>query len=151
MSVTANLTAPSPVTCGFPRQFTITLSGTIGTDASFTISDTAGSDTITSTPTVIPAGSTAATFTITPASGGSRTISISTSSPSVTIGTGSQSLSSVTNCPDDSGGTSQFATFASSGIDCPSALALHFRATPENAAQIELYCTTSPVTVTITE
>ena len=154
MSITAFVSPPSPDDglCGLvSNAWSITLSGTLGIAAVFTVTTSVGGDTITSSPVTIPIGQTSGAFTITPATCGSRTITISTSTSGVVVTGSTATYTSDCNCPSNSGGNAQSASYTGGLTSCPSSTLYSFTLHPSGTPQLDLYCTSSPITMVLTE
>lgn len=149
---TATLSGPTTGVCSVvSSNFTVTLDAVApGGGVSVAITSTVGGDTILSTPLVIAAGNISGTFTLTPLSIGNRDISIATT-PSLTIAGSPITYASTGKCPDDTAVVSRTKVWPGAIVTCYPAFNLSYTATIDSVAEQDLYCTTTPITLTITE
>ena len=115
-----------------------------------TVADTVGTDIVSHSPFIIAAGDSTGTFTITPATCGDRSISITTN-PALTIVSSPATYSSLCACPDDTGTNDRVQAWTTGTPVCPTAFSVTMHMTPTDLYAKDLYCTTSVMTITLTE
>lgn len=149
---TATLTGPTSGECSIvSTNFTVTLDQPAGVGGVVvTVGDTVGGDTITSSPFTIAAGNSSGTFTLTPMSCGARDISITTA-PALTYAGSPKTYSATCACPDDAGGNARVQTWSTGTVVCPEAFSVAVSTTPSTIQAKDIYCSTSLLSMSITE
>lgn len=117
------------------------------------VSSTVGGDIITTSPFTILFGDTSGTFTLTPTVCGNRDISITTN-PVLALVNSPATFNATCACPDDSGTNDRVETWTRgiiSTIVCPPTFSVLESTIPSSLEAKSLYCTTSPMSFTLTE
>lgn len=149
---TATLTGPTSGNGGFlSTPFTVTLDHPADPGGvTVTPASSVGGDTLTPSSFNIASGTTTGTFQLTPSTCSNRNISITTS-PVLTYAGSPITYNSLCNCPDDAGANTHTVFWDAPSVTCPMSLSIGVSFTPSALFEKQFYCTTSVISMTITE